>query len=638
MPAQEGRYDDSAFVYFALSVLVIILVPTTLSYVKKWKKAFGSQYSGLCGCDTCRVKAKNLQVQSRRPGIVGILKFVLWALLWALFLYLVFAVSHSDADSVAATQFDPYDILGLSPGADEDEIKKAYRKLSLIWHPDKNPSEEAAEKYITISKAYNTLTDPAVREKWEKYGNPDGPQAMFVGIALPSFLVDSKNSYLVLGLYVVFLVIVFPSIAIWLWQRQKELAPNQVNRKTMMYFFQVLRETMRFKFLVDVMSLTYEYVTQIQLRRGDEPYLLKIKTILPEEDRILSKSKKKAVPPHAIKNKMLLFAHFNRSYSMLSPAMREDLNILLKQIHQLLGGLVEIAISKRWLVPTIEAIQLGQMAAQGVWAESSRVGRNTEFLQFPHFTEDLAKKLAKKKITTVVQFATLDAEKRRELLLEEKFTDAQIQDVEYVVKQAPADLEFTYKNSVDEDDEELGVTGGSIVTMKLDISRPSKPQSLNTKEQPPIEVHAPFLPIEKQEVWWIIIGDERTQKIMGLKKMTCLRHETKVDVPFLAPPKAGDYTFTLFILSDSYAGFDKKQTFTLHVDKELPPPPKSENPEDDEEFEENEEEFEDQPMEDEAHESEEEDNLSDPDQPEESQEEDNSKTNTNDKRKDKKKK
>ena len=108
---------------------------------------------------------------------------------------------------------------------------------------------------------------------------------MFVGIALPSFLVDSKNSYLVLGLYVVFLVIVFPSIAIWLWQRQKELAPNQVNRKTMMYFFQVLRETMRFKFLVDVMSLTYEYVTQIQLRRGDEPYLLKIKTILPEEDR-----------------------------------------------------------------------------------------------------------------------------------------------------------------------------------------------------------------------------------------------------------------------------------------------------------------------------------------------------------------
>mmetsp|Transcript_24128 Transcript_24128/g.33831 ORF Transcript_24128/g.33831 Transcript_24128/m.33831 type:complete len:637 (+) Transcript_24128:93-2003(+) len=636
MSQQERRYDDSAFVYFALSVLVIILIPTTLSYVKKWRKAFSSHYGGLCGCDACRIKAKNLQVQSRRPGFVGAVKFILWALLWVVFIYLVFSVSQKDSEAGTTTQFDPYEILGLSPGADEDEIKKAYRKLSLMWHPDKNPSEEAADKYITISKAYNTLTDPAVREKWEKYGNPDGPQAMFVGIALPSFLVDSKNSYLVLGLYVVFLVIVFPSIAIWFWQRQKELAPNQVNRKTMMYFFQVLRETMRFKFLIDVMSLTYEYVTQIQLRRGDEPYLMKIKTILPEEDRILSKSKKKAVPPHAIKNKMLFFAHFNRAYNMLSPAMRADLDIILGQVHQLLGGLVEIAISKRWLIPTIEAIQLGQMATQAVWGESARVGRNTEFLQFPHFTEDLAKKLAKKKITTVVQFVTLDSEKRRELLLEEKFTDSQIQDVEYVVKQLPADLEFTFKNTVDEDDEELGVTGGAIVTMKLELSRPSKPQSVNTKEQPPVEVHAPFLPIEKTELWWAIIGDDRTQRIMGLKKILSLRDGMTVDVPFLAPPKAGDYTFTLYILSDSYSGFDKKQSFTLHVTKELPPPPKSENPEDEEELE-NEEEFEEEPIEDENQELEDEENESDPDQPEDSMDE-GSTPNKNDKRKDKKKK
>jgi len=78
----------------------------------------------------------------------------------------------------------------------------SYRKLSLKWHPDKNVgNEEAANRYVDITKAYETLTDPAVREKWEKYGNPDGPQSISMGIALPSWLVDKNNSAVVLTLY-----------------------------------------------------------------------------------------------------------------------------------------------------------------------------------------------------------------------------------------------------------------------------------------------------------------------------------------------------------------------------------------------------------------------------------------------------
>lgn len=52
---------------------------------------------------------------------------------------------------------DYYSILGLQRGASKDEIKKAYRRLAMQWHPDKNPSPEARQKFILITEAYDGL-------------------------------------------------------------------------------------------------------------------------------------------------------------------------------------------------------------------------------------------------------------------------------------------------------------------------------------------------------------------------------------------------------------------------------------------------------------------------------------------------
>lgn len=51
-----------------------------------------------------------------------------------------------------------YDILGIQPGATEREIRKAYRKLALMYHPDKNPSPEAAVRFVEITHAYEMVT------------------------------------------------------------------------------------------------------------------------------------------------------------------------------------------------------------------------------------------------------------------------------------------------------------------------------------------------------------------------------------------------------------------------------------------------------------------------------------------------
>lgn len=73
---------------------------------------------------------------------------------------------------MAATDFkDYYAILGVSKTASADEIKKAFRKLALKYHPDRNPDDKAAEaKFKEASEAYEVLSDPDKRKKYDSYG------------------------------------------------------------------------------------------------------------------------------------------------------------------------------------------------------------------------------------------------------------------------------------------------------------------------------------------------------------------------------------------------------------------------------------------------------------------------------------
>ena len=67
---------------------------------------------------------------------------------------------------------DYYEILGVSQSASQDEIKKAYRKVAIKYHPDKNPGDaQAEENFKEAAEAYEVLSDQEKRQRYDRFGH-----------------------------------------------------------------------------------------------------------------------------------------------------------------------------------------------------------------------------------------------------------------------------------------------------------------------------------------------------------------------------------------------------------------------------------------------------------------------------------
>ena len=134
---QPDKNADSAFLLFVTTFLCLIAMPWSVGLlVSLW-------------CSGLRTKDGKI----RKGFFISLfLNVLLWTIIYYITLYL------QDQDWLQ--NFDPYQTLGVSTDASISTIKKAYRKLSLEWHPDKNSNPEAPKIFFLINKAKDILTDP----------------------------------------------------------------------------------------------------------------------------------------------------------------------------------------------------------------------------------------------------------------------------------------------------------------------------------------------------------------------------------------------------------------------------------------------------------------------------------------------
>ena len=82
------------------------------------------------------------------------------------------------------TKIEYYEFLGVSRDCSDQELKTAYRRLAMQYHPDRNPSNpEAEEKFKLASEAYQVLSDPQKRAAYDRYGHAGAGASGFEGFA-----------------------------------------------------------------------------------------------------------------------------------------------------------------------------------------------------------------------------------------------------------------------------------------------------------------------------------------------------------------------------------------------------------------------------------------------------------------------
>ncbi|XP_016503617.1 DExH-box ATP-dependent RNA helicase DExH12-like [Nicotiana tabacum] len=312
-----------------------------------------------------------------------------------------------------------------------------------------------------------------------------------------------------------------------------------ISYTTIERFNSSLTSKTKLKGMLEILASASEY-EQLPIRPGEEELIRRL-----IHHQRFSFENPIYTDPH-IKANALLQAHFSRQ--VVGGNLVSDQQEVLVSATRLLQAMVDVISSNGWFSLAILAMEVSQMVTQGMWV------RDSVLLQVPHFTEELASKCLEnpgKSIETVFDLVQMKVDEKRELF---QMSDLELMDIERFCNRFP-DIDLTY--DVLESD---NVRAGDHVSVQVTLERDIKGR---TEVGP---VFAPRYAKAKEEGWWLVVGDTKSNQLLAIKRVTSLQRKCSVKLEFAAPAEAGTRTYTLYFVCDSYfLACDQEYSFTLDV-------------------------------------------------------------------------
>ncbi|KAF1781280.1 P-loop containing nucleoside triphosphate hydrolase [Phytophthora cactorum] len=260
-----------------------------------------------------------------------------------------------------------------------------------------------------------------------------------------------------------------------------------------------------------------------------------------------------------VKTNVLLQVHFSKQHDRLSPALRQDLDFILRHAVRLLHAMVDVISSNGWLKPALAAMDLAQMVVQAQWSSESPL------LQIPFFTKDMLKKLGEmdleEEVETPVDILSMEDDARSTLL------PLDTQKMSAVAKFCNAFPDVTVQTKVQQDGKNL--PQGSAVSVKVQLEREGADEEDEEEEQDEDKelglVNACHYPVKKAENWWVVLGDAKKNTLLSIKRVPFASARANVTLQFAAPDELGAHTFQLYVICDGYAGCDLENEVKITV-------------------------------------------------------------------------
>ncbi|MCJ1475504.1 secretory subunit [Lambiella insularis] len=485
--------------------------------------------------------------------------------------------------------------------------------------------DDVNAKYVEISKAYKALTDEEIRNNFIQYGHPDGKQSFSIGIALPKFIITDGNGMYVLLVYGLLLGVLLPYVVGKWWYGTQRMTKERVLVASAGNLFKEYKDDITDGGVICALSSGEEFKDVLKGNKADASLGKVEKAILANNEVASSaagltlKERQTLQELEGVRRKALalLWAYLGRVG--LGDVTLDDEKYEVAPLALAMDeAFVAICLAYGPLVSLLSAYRASQHIIQAIPPNGSPL------LQLPHMTPSIVRAIEgrnAKRHLTVQQFMNMPEYQRRKLATDQSgtLTPQQYNDAVAVARQIPllkvekvffkvmgekfittgSLVQFVAKirvippgtanvpevneldlEDVDPDEGDLDALLGRKSSKNTRVKKLDATEIADSENsvQAPL-TYAPYFARDHAPRWHMFLGESKQGRV-AVPPMTITTfpkplfddsgrptfNVQTVKLQFQAPPQAGNYTFVMHLVSDSYVGMDSKMEATLVVE------------------------------------------------------------------------